>query len=486
MSTRKRTFAEANQRPQQTPSRTYAPSTPHAIRAHEERSGAKQRSTRSRKPLFDISNLPRPDSARGILRRLAQLTAPLTKKRITTPDHGQENISHQIGGGSDVDDEPPLKKLNQTLDVGEAEEDEDSEIPVAPTPSVLLGESDDDAPTFTFKSIDFSTSQENRLFSDKGDRRTSHLSIAASPDPGSGEEHDEDVTAELGRRATSEGPPTDRLPRYSFGSIRMSDFGNELGFRRDSGLFRKPVGRHSILGQFQDQQLDRDIGKVADGDTQNLHFYQRSRSAISDDESLSQIPAIRDENTFRLDLLENMVSPAGLTSLHSATVADRDLDGNPPLDAADSPLFVSQSPPVNRKQTTLQKAAGSNQSRAQGKRRKPLKLTRHGHTIAPLPSSLIKRLAVQTQTRLGKRKPKLGREHMKALEQATEWFFEQVGEDLEAYSNHARRRKRVDESDVLLLIRRQRISREKADVKQLASEFLSREVLAELDLPSDI
>src|SRR5262249_54817216 len=115
-------------------------------------------------------------------------------------------------------------------------------------------------------------------------------------------------------------------------------------------------------------------------------------------------------------------------------------------------------------------------------RRRKMKLTRHGELVPSLPSSLIKRVAIQAQERLGNRRPKLGKDHMKALEQATEWFFEQVGEDLEAYSNHARRKKTIDQSDVLLLMRRQRILQGKGELLKVATELLPGEVVAELDL----
>ena len=75
---------------------------------------------------------------------------------------------------------------------------------------------------------------------------------------------------------------------------------------------------------------------------------------------------------------------------------------------------------------------------------------------------------------------------MKALEQATEWFFEQIGEDLEAYSKHAGHRKRVDESDVLMLMRRQRVVTEPGALRELAREFLPRDVRKELDLPDQL
>ncbi len=116
-------------------------------------------------------------------------------------------------------------------------------------------------------------------------------------------------------------------------------------------------------------------------------------------------------------------------------------------------------------------------------RRKRVKLTRHGVAIPALPSKLVKRIAIESMTRQGQRKPTIDRASLKALEQATEWFFEQIGEDLEAYSNHAGRTKRVDASDVVTLIRRQRAVNGKEKLGDFAVEHLPPEALRELRLP---
>lgn len=93
---------------------------------------------------------------------------------------------------------------------------------------------------------------------------------------------------------------------------------------------------------------------------------------------------------------------------------------------------------------------------------------------------------MDSMTRIGKKRPTINRESLAALEQATEWFFEQVGEDLEAYSNHAKRRKRIDDTDVVTLMKRQRVIGRQQSLEDLAQEFLPDEVLVDLDLPDDI
>ena len=163
MSSRKRPLTELQS--SHTPSR-YAPSTPHAIRALQQRSGAKNRTVRK----HAATDTVRPDSARGILRQLARLTAPTTKRIIPTPGtvKGKENRA------SDQDEDDRLGKrprlaldIDESLDSVEAPEaleeydEEDSEILVAPTPSILPDDDQDpsgvekDNPTFTLKSIDY-------------------------------------------------------------------------------------------------------------------------------------------------------------------------------------------------------------------------------------------------------------------------------------------------------------------------------------------
>ena len=119
-------------------------------------------------------------------------------------------------------------------------------------------------------------------------------------------------------------------------------------------------------------------------------------------------------------------------------------------------------------------------------RKKRTKLTRHGTVVPALPSSLIKRLATEAMTKKGRKKPRLDRASVVALEQATEWFFEQVGEDLAAYSNHAGRKKTVDASDVVTLFKRQKAFKEPDALQAFAEEHLEAKALAELELPESL
>jgi histone H3/H4 len=85
--------------------------------------------------------------------------------------------------------------------------------------------------------------------------------------------------------------------------------------------------------------------------------------------------------------------------------------------------------------------------------RKEKKLSRHGIPVPNLPSGVVKRLATRFARTGTGTKTKINKETLAAIEQASEWFFEQASEDLATYAKHAGR-KTMDESDVMTLMRR--------------------------------
>lgn len=84
---------------------------------------------------------------------------------------------------------------------------------------------------------------------------------------------------------------------------------------------------------------------------------------------------------------------------------------------------------------------------------KQKQFSRHGIPVSKMPSGVVKKLATQFARGRAGSKAKINKQTLAAIEQATSWYFEQVGEDLAAYSKHAGR-KTVDESDVTTLMRR--------------------------------
>ena len=227
------------------------------------------------------------------------------------------------------------------------------------------------------------------------------------------------------------------------------------------------------------------LADMSSSETEDLQRLRRSISEPVDDGLFVADPGfLDDDNTFRLDFDQDeprsdrfipAVEPEGGEA--SKSMAETGPADSSPQVPSPTP---QHSPRTTRQLTEIEAAAPT-----RAPRRKKLKLTRKGNTVPALPSSLIKRVAIDAMTRIGKRKPVISRESLTALEQASEWFFEQVGMDLEAYSNHAKRKKRIDDTDVLTLMRRQRVIGRGQSLAQLAEELLPDEVFLDLGLPDE-
>lgn len=88
-------------------------------------------------------------------------------------------------------------------------------------------------------------------------------------------------------------------------------------------------------------------------------------------------------------------------------------------------------------------------SKSEKRIKKPGKrVSRYGIQYPSLPPSVVKRLA---QRFAGK--SKISPDTLSAIMQASDWFFEQLGDDLQAYAHHANR-ETINDSDMLTLMRR--------------------------------
>ncbi|KAI1176436.1 centromere kinetochore component CENP-T-domain-containing protein [Nemania sp. FL0916] len=115
------------------------------------------------------------------------------------------------------------------------------------------------------------------------------------------------------------------------------------------------------------------------------------------------------------------------------------------------------------------------------KRKKGKNISRYGIEYPSLPRNMVKRLATTCAKTAGS-KGKISPDTLDAIMQASEWFFEQLGDDLSAYAKHAGR-KTIDESDMITLMRRQRQTNASTTPFALAQRHLPRELLQELRMP---
>ena len=96
-------------------------------------------------------------------------------------------------------------------------------------------------------------------------------------------------------------------------------------------------------------------------------------------------------------------------------------------------------------------ARPATQKRA-GRQRKTMNISRFGHEYPSIPAATVKTLAAGFAKSQGS-KAKISKDTVAALVQTSDWFFEQMGEDLAAYAQHGGR-KMIEESDVVALMKR--------------------------------
>ena len=130
--------------------------------------------------------------------------------------------------------------------------------------------------------------------------------------------------------------------------------------------------------------------------------------------------------------------------------------------AFDIPVHVeADSPPRDQDSNSADgpgppntKSSNRNQTGMKGKRASTIqKKSRHGTQYPSLPRGLVKNLAASLAQLSGHRKAVIDKEALGAVMQASDWFFEQLSDDLSAYAGHASRRM-IDETDILALMKR--------------------------------
>ncbi|EEP75625.1 predicted protein [Uncinocarpus reesii 1704] len=228
------------------------------------------------------------------------------------------------------------------------------------------------------------------------------------------------------------------LSRYSLMSTRFSEnFGDATRLEdTEEGL---DFTAEQQTDNFVDDQLDVTIEEPTfdtGGETEDLRRFDLNFSFPTPDAPQH----IENENEdFFLDATMPIADDASLSSGDDFGAEGLELAAPEMSRMASSPVPES-SPEAEAPQTFQQD---------QDKQ----KLSRHGTPIPSLPRGIVKKLATRFARTGSGGKTRLSKETLSAIEQATDWFFEQASEDLTAFSKHSNR-KTVDETDVIALMRR--------------------------------
>ncbi|KAI3537161.1 hypothetical protein CABS03_08822 [Colletotrichum abscissum] len=307
---------------------------------------------------------------------------------------------------------------------------------------------------------------------------------------------DENATIEFPRRAY-----VDQPSRMSLGSARLSEFRNYGGLDDDDddrgeGFFPAfEVGALDEEGREPEDTLDR---------AEEEDLRRQTLASARDSDFGFEVPVDADNQTTFMMAVDGQSSPARplpeitdeQPSLNIAPVddepavpLDEDLGfGNSYYDMRSStPIEPTEATQGGLDGQTEVSATQQEQEQRPRKTKRGVKLSKYNVEYPSLPPAVVKRLANTFAKSSGIGKTKISPDTLAEIQRASDWFFEQLGDDLSAYAKHAKR-KTIDESDMLTLMRRyvQRQTSSTTTPFSLAHRHLPRELLQELRMPKPL
>ncbi|PGH26709.1 hypothetical protein AJ80_01655 [Polytolypa hystricis UAMH7299] len=354
-----------------------------------------------------------------ILRNLAKVLAPTSKPIISSP--AEEQPTPPRDEFDDLDNEPMPPRPRLSLSAAEMAGDDDEGSPELQPPILSLMPFDEE--DLTQRSIELP----RRERSAQDQATLSRLSLASA--------------------------------RYS---DRFGDLSRIEGSYEEEDFTTMPQEEDD----YDNEPLDMTEQPVFDagGETEDLRRFNLDFSFPTPDVTgtiAAEHAVHNDEEDFMLDAIPTVDAPSPSSDgVEGGTGFEIAMEGDIP-----QPARVSSSPaPAPVEKTAKQQ-----------------KLSRHGIPVPRLPSGVVKKLASRFARAGNGGKNRISKETLAAIEQATDWFFEQASEDLSTYSKHAGR-KTIDETDVMALMRRQRQVGKNMSAFALAQKHLPKELLQDIRL----
>ncbi|TGO40954.1 hypothetical protein BHYA_0029g00640 [Botrytis hyacinthi] len=422
------------------------------------------------------------ETPRDVLRLLSRTLAPQTRPTIPSPQRAPSNSRRQtLLLDDDFDDDPNLvpPRLSIPLDDDNDEDDnEDDESLLLPSLAALEDEN------LTTRSIELSrravTERPSRLFS-----RGSFGSIRGSDHFGNLDEaefgRDEMETSFFNANDFENDDFREMANSPFFGSDRAGLQGElETAMHRRSLL----PGRSSDIRPYNSPSEERDATFVFTVPPPEIPARfdpslspEDNPTAMPIMDEISSSPANFQGDDFEMDdeAMNGETDTRRLSDLVTDDEAINGEDGTRRLSiGAFEDSRLSDDGPLT---ASFQKVISGSAKRTF--QRKVNKVSKHGLKYKSLPLGVVKKHAINLARNGAGKGDKLSGDALDAIMQATDWFFEQISDDLSTYSEHAGR-KTIDESDVLMLLRRQRQTNATTTPFSLAQSRLPRELLQDV------
>ncbi|KAL6871311.1 centromere kinetochore component CENP-T domain-containing protein [Trichoderma novae-zelandiae] len=293
-------------------------------------------------------------------------------------------------------------------------------------------------------------------------------------------------SVELPRRATSEGPP-----RRSFGFV--PGFGDDIIWDDIYGEYTgsDPFGRSIEIAP--PAPLDPEIADLRrpPGDRRGSDFSFDMPSGLSDNDQTTfymRSPVIDDIHTV-LNAPNPVADDIALMHEKSRTEVDKtaalsedqfpDIGdfgsvsslGDAEMEAVTQIDFETLGCEPEKPNDDI---VGYPHGRPK-KKKKRARISKHNIEYPPLPPVFVRQVAHTAMQTTGFVNQRISADTLEALAQASDWYFEQLGDDLGAYANHANRRT-IEERDVIALMNRQRLLNQELSLFNLANRHLPREL----------
>ncbi|KAJ5624585.1 Histone-fold [Penicillium lagena] len=353
-----------------------APSTPHGLRARQQRAANTPGRDRRR------SGRMQRETTFDILRNLGKALAPISQPIRSSPEEETtpEPVKEVIDEIDELDNEPeiPRPRLSLPMDVG----DEGSETsPDLRPPRLSLAFEEDD---ITYQSVEYP----RRDLSIRDRERLSMMSRAGRI---SGDFEETQLEGDF-------------------------DAGNETG----------------IVGDYDEPEETMVSGGDFDrgGETEDLGRFHFDLDFPSPNAAAVEAPLDEPEN----DMEDFQLSTADVEPMAGLVPSDNEDD------AGEADMGFGMNFPLAASPSTSPGIVGGGLRGEDypTKGPKEKKISRHGIPVPNLPAGVVKKLATRF-ARTGS-KTKINKATLAAIEQASSWYFEQVSQDLSVYSKHAGRK----------------------------------------------
>jgi histone H3/H4 len=387
------------------------------------------------------------ETPRDILRDLSRVLARDTRPVQPSPQDPTRRSRHSALDLPDVEDGPDPAVPRLSMPLGDMYDDDDSFHDAPPRQSLLPG-LPDDVDNGTVQSLEFgrrAISEDPRMmFGARVSERFGELGELVMD----GEEYEVDGTF-INRRRTMN--PDDLLEQdedeefdnttteiralTGRGDGRPSDI--DLGvFGGDDDETEEPTFRFTIPPRMQPPAQDEEEEDTRESVDERI---------VEDDEE----DAVDPENQTTALAIDSENDDDG-----PANFEPTGWESEPEIgDDADLQAYREEASALDRSlQTDTATPARPAAQKGSGRQRKAKEISRFGHEYPSFPAATVKTLATGFAKSQGN-KAKISKDTLAALVQTSDWFFEQMGEDLAAYAQHGGRRM-IEESDVVALMKR--------------------------------